>query len=360
MALGLSADAAFAARLVDPASARRAVSSPLVAALDGELDALTAAGRATELAARLERIAHDATLNDVAREWLLDRGMHALARSAPTPAARAAVTRLATRQPLVYARIDPDHGDRATPLYDAGATARFVLRHWNRVAARDAAAAEIAAGRTSTIARFADAAAGDPARDGIADAWRAAPPAALATQRAAVSDSVAQGRGVDALGLIVAERLADAALFALVLDYAEEPVALAAIPAATRTLDGGTALALLVRASRRADVASAAVLQAGRLAEGDGAARQFLFESVAAPDIGPSAAAALARHGDPAVTADIGRRLAASEDEPTRRRLVLALKLDATPAARDELARFANTGAGSAPLQKEVRQWLER
>jgi hypothetical protein len=90
MALGLSADAAFAARLVDPASARRAVSSPLVAALDGELDALTAAGRATELAARLERIAHDATLNDVAREWLLDRGMHALARSAPTPAARAA------------------------------------------------------------------------------------------------------------------------------------------------------------------------------------------------------------------------------------------------------------------------------
>jgi hypothetical protein len=260
----------------------------------------------------------------------------------------------------VYARIDPDPGDRATPLSDAGATARFVLRHWNRVAARDAAAAEIAAGRTSTIARFADAAAGDPARDGIADAWRAAPPAALATQRAAVSDSVAQGRGVDALGLIVAERLADAALFALVLDYAEEPVALAAIPAATRTLDGGTALALLVRASRRADVASAAVLQAGRLAEGDGAARQFLFESVAAPDIGPSAAAALARLGDPAVSADIGRRLAASEDEPTRRRLVLALKLDATPAARDELARFANTGAGSAPLQKEVRQWLER
>lgn len=359
VALGLSADLASAARVVDPASARSAVSTPLVAAQDGELAALAASGRATELAARLERIAHDATLVDVAQEWLLDRGLHALARNAPTPAARAAVVRLASRPPLVYARIDPDHGDRATPLYDAGATARFVLRHWDRVAARDATAADLAAGRTSAIARYA-AAAGDPARDGVADAWRAAPAAALAAQRAAVAEGVAQGRGVDALGLIVAERLADAALFALVLDYADEPVALAAIPAAARGLDGAAALALLARASRRADVASAAVLQVGRLAEADGAARQFLLESVADPDIGPSAAAALARLGDPAVSADIGRRLAGAADEPTRRRLVLALKLDASPAARSELARFAKTGAGSAPLQEEVRQWLER
>jgi hypothetical protein len=361
VALGLSADIASAASVVDPASARRAVSTPLVAAQDGELEALAAAGRATELAARLERIAHDATLNDVAQEWLLDRGLHALARSAPTPAARATVARLASRPPLVYARIDPDHGDRATPLYDAGATARFVLRHWDRVAARDAAVADLAAGRTSAIARFAAAAgAGDPARDGIADAWRAAPAAALAAQRDAVADSVAQGRGVDALGLIVAERLRDAALFALVLDYADEPAALAAIPAAARTLDGAAALTLLARASRRMDVASAAVLQIGRLAEGDGAARQFLLESVAEPDIGPSAAAALARLGDPAVSADIGRRLAGTDDEAARRRLVLALKLDDSPAAKDELARFARTGAGSAPLQMEVRQWLER
>jgi len=360
LALGLAADTAFAARVVDPASARRAVSSPVVVAQDGELAALAAAGRATELAARLERIAHDATLNDVAQEWLLDRGLHALARGAPSPAARASVARLALRTPLVYARIDPDHGDRATPLYDAGATSRFVLRHWDRVAARDVAAAEIGAGRLAAILRFAGAAEDDPARDGIADAYRAAPPAALAGQRAAVADALAQGRPVDALGLIIAERLADAALFGLVFDYADEPVALAAIPAVARTLDDVAALALLARASRRADVASAAVLEIGRLAVRDAAARQFLFESVADPDIGPSAATALARLGDPAVSAEVGRRLAASQDEATRRRLVLALKLDASPAARDELARFVKTGAGSAPLQKEIRQWLER
>jgi hypothetical protein len=360
MALGLAAEAAFAARVVDPASERRAVSSPVVVAQENELAALAAAGRPTELAARLERIAHDATLDDVAREWLLDRGLHGLARSAPSPAARVSVVRLASRQPLVYARIDPDHGDRATPLYDAGATARFVLRRWDRVAARDVAAAEVGAGRTAPVIRFAGAAEGDPLRDGIADAYRIAPPAALASQRAAVADALAQGRDVDAIGLILAERLADAALFGLVFDYADEPVALAAIPAVSRMLDDSAALALLAHASRRADVASAAVLEIGRLAEADAAARTFLFESVAEPDIGPSAAAALARLGDPAVRAEVGRRLATADDEPTRRRLVLALKLDASPAARDELTRFMKTGVGSAPLQKEVRQWLER
>jgi hypothetical protein len=360
MALGLAAEAALAARVVDPASARRAVSSPVVVAQEGELAALAAAGRSTELAARLERIAHDATLNDVAQEWLLDRGLHGLARSAPSAAARASVARLALRQPLVYARIDPDHGDRATPLYDAGATARFVLRHWDRVAARDAAAAEIAAGRLSAIVRHAEAAEGDPVRDGIADAYRIAPPAALARQRAAVAEALAHGRRVDALGLILAERLADAALFGLVFDYADEPVALAAIPGVSRTLDDSAALAQLARACRRADVAAAAVLEIGRLAEGDSAARKFLLDSVAETDIGPSAAAALARLGDPAVSAEVGRRLAASDDEATRRRLVLALKLDASPAAKDELARFVKSGAGSAPLQREVSQWLER
>jgi len=358
LALGLAAGPALAARVVDPASARREVSSPLVAAQDAELAALAAAGRGTELAARLERIAHDQMLTDVAREWLLDRGLHALARLAPTPAARASVTRLAVRRPVVFTRVDPDHGDRATPLYDTGATARFVLREWDRAAARSMAAVELAAGRTDAISRFAAAAAGSAAADGIADAYRAAPALALAAQRAVVAEALAAGQRVDALALVVAERLADPGLFGLVIDHADEPVALEAIAAAARTLDAGTALELLSRAAQRAEIASAAVLEIGRLAKDDGAARRFLLDAVAEPDVGPSAAAALARLGDPAVSAELGRQLATTRDDGTRRRLVLALKLDASPSARAELARFAKSGAGPAPLQKEVRQWL--
>src|SRR5688572_12617096 len=192
LALGVSTPV-IAARVVDPASARQAISAPAVAARDAGLAALAAEGRATELAARLDLIARDGTLSDVAQEWLLDRGLHALARLPPSPAARATVTRLTARAPTVYTRVDPDHGERATPLYDAGATARFVLRSWERHAARATAQRDLATRSTGAVARFA-AVASDPVRTGIADAFRAAPAAEIAAQRPAVAASLAQGQ----------------------------------------------------------------------------------------------------------------------------------------------------------------------
>jgi hypothetical protein len=359
LALGLAAAAAHAARVVDPASARRAIAAPAVIARDGELAALADDGRTTQLALRLERIAHDATLDLVAQEWLLDRGLHRIARLAPTAEARAALTRIAARGPAVYARIDPDHGDRATPLYDAGATARFALREWERAAARAAAQSQLAAGGTQAVARHAAharAGAGDPSAAGIADAFRAAPPAQLAMQRAAVVDALARDERVDALALILAGRLADAELFSLVVDRADEPVALAAIPVAARSLDLTAALGTLAQASRRAGIASAAVLAIGELARSDAGARQFLFDALGDPGVAPFAAAALGRLSDPAVSAELGRRLAGARSEPERRLLVLALKLDATPAARAELARFAQSDAASPKLRREARR----
>jgi hypothetical protein len=360
LALALCASTpAFGAHAVDPASARQAISTPAVTTRDAGLAALAAGGRATELASRLELIAHDETLSDVAQEWLLDRGLHALARIEPSPAARATVTRLSSRAPTVYTRADPDHGERATPLYDAGATARFVLRSWERHAARATAQRDLATRSTGAVARFA-AVASDPVRTGIADAFRAAPAAEIAAQRPAVAASLAQGQRVDTLALIVAERLADPGLFALLVDYADEREALAALSAARRALDPGSAFETLARASRRADISSAAVLEAGRLAADDAAARRFLFEALADPGMAPSAAAALAALRDPGVSAEIGRRLSRARADREQRLLVLALSLDGSPAARAELDRFARSGAGSPQLQAKTRRWLER
>jgi len=363
LALGLGGQAVQAARIVDPASARQAVAMPAVKAQDAELAALAAGNDATTLAARLEVIARDRTFTDVAQEWLLDRGLHALARIAPTREARASVARLAARRPTVYTRVDPDHGERATPLYDAGATARFVLRNWDRNAAREVARAELAAGATAAVDRFSSRGSihgADPIRAGIADAFRTAPAGQLPAQRAAIVESLARGHRVDELALILAERLVDPELFGLVLASADEPVALAAVASVSRSLDAQSALDALSSASRREAIASAAVLEIGRLARNDAAARRFLFDSVSARDISPSAAAALAALHEPAVSAEIGRRLATAQSEESRRLLVLALRLDASPSARAELERFAKTGRGSAQLQKKVRQWLVR
>ncbi len=363
LAVGLAGQAASAARVVDPASARQAIAGPAIVSVDAELSALASERRVTDLAARLDLIAHDRTISDVAQEWLLDRGLHSLARLEPTARARETVLRLTSRRPIVYTRIDPDHGDRATPLYDAGATARFVLRNWERNAARGAANADLAAGRTTVVEQFSVRATDDgfdPVRAGIADAFRAAAPVLLRPQRLAIIEAIGLGRRVDELALILAERLADAELFDLVFGLADGPVALTAVPAVTRTLDPQTAFGRLSIASRRAEIASAAVLEIGRLAKSDAASRQFLFDALEQSDIGPSAAAALAALGDPAVAAELGRRLAGIRSEESRRMVVLALRLDASAGAREELWRFAASKQGSAELQREVRQWLDR
>lgn len=361
LAVSVGGSAAVAASITDPAAARRVTTTPPVAAIAAELDAHAEQKRPDAIAAKLELIAHDRSLPDVAQEWLIDRALHALARLEPTLPARVTVERLTGRAPVVYAHIDPDHGDRVTPLYDAGATARFVLRTWDRRAAGRTAHAELRAGRTSAVARFAAraaAGAADPVRAGIADAFASARIADLGPQRATIVDAIGRGERVDELALILAERLADHALFRLVFGHADETVALAAIPRAANVLDPQSALEALGLASQRADIASAAVLAIGRLARNDSIARSFLLDALADPAVGPSAAAALAGLGDATVSAELGRRLAAARTEDERRVLVLALKLDHSAGARAELERFGRTGAGSTQLRREVRQWL--
>lgn len=357
--LCLTAMPALSAQVVDPATARRAIAEPAVVAADAALSALAESGRTAELALQVQRISIDRTLAPVAREWLLDRGLHALARRDPAPEVRAIVQQLASRPPEVFGRIDPDQGDRVTPLYDTGATARFVLRAWQRSEARAAAAADLAAGRTELIERFA-AAAGGPVREGIVEAFELAPPARLAVQRNTVAAAMSAGIRADEIALVLARRLADFELAALVIGHADTPVALEALRLLPAAFDSQSAFRLLAEASRRADIASAATLAIGRAARHDATARSFLFEQMDDPDLGASAAAAIAAIGDPASAAEIGRRLRSASSEMVRRHLVLALQLDGGTAARDELERFAATGRGSRQLRSELRLWLDR
>ena len=364
LALGLAGEVASAARVVDPSSARQSIANSAIVAVDAEISALAADGRATDLAARLDLIAHDRTITDVAQEWLLDRGLHALARLEPTPRSRETVLRLLSRTPIVYTQVDPDHGDRATPLYDTAATARFVLRNWDRNAARKAAEADLAAGRPAVVERFAGRAGQggqDAVRAGIADAFRRAAPAVLSAQRATLVEALTAGRPVDELALIAAERLADAELFDLVFGFADERVALAAVPAVARSArcPDGLRPPLDCQPPRRYRLRRRARdRQTGEKRLPRRASSSSTRSSQR--DVGPSAAAALAALDDPTVAAELGRRLAKSRSEESRRLIVLALRLDASPAAQEELGRFAASKQGSAELQKETRQWLER
>ncbi|MFZ2508230.1 MAG: hypothetical protein WAW79_07145 [Steroidobacteraceae bacterium] len=350
-----------AAQVTNLAAARRAIEEPRIVALETDLSATAQSGATDALARLLQTIAADPQMEPAAREWLLDRGLHGLAQLPPTAAARAAVLRLALRAPSVFVRADPDHGSSSVPLYDAGATARFVIDSWQRAAARDETGAALLAGQTSPVERFAlraGIAGPDPARAGIVDAFAAAPVSELARQRDTIIAAIGQGRRVDELALVTGHRLGDRELLDLVIGYADPQVALAAVHEVARVLDSVAALESLSVAGRRPEIASAALLEIGMLARQDGRARDFLYRAIDDPLSGPSAAAALGALHDPAVAPELGRRLRLARTEQSRRLFVLALGLDGSQSARIELKRFAEARTGSPQLQNEVRQWL--
>jgi len=359
--LGPSVPPANAREVVDPAEIRRATSQYEVVRQAQRLDTLARARAVDPLGEELKRALGDPAFGAIAREWLLDRALHELARQVPTQPVRVLVTDLARRQPEVFIRADPEQGSHGVPLYDPGATARFVLQIWARAAERDAAAAALEAGLASPIERFAartTPAETDAVRGGILEAFARLTPAKLARHRDAVLVALEGGERVDEIALMMAARLHDAELHRLVLDYAEPAIALAAVRQVRGALDDATALATLVGAARRAEIASAALLEIGRIAQQDSSAREYLFLAIRDPSVGPSAAAALAALHDPAVAARLGEQLRGQTSEESRRHLALALQLDGSSAARAELTRFAQTKAGSAQLRKEVDTWL--
>jgi hypothetical protein len=359
--MGCVTTSAYAREVVTRSAAQQVAANAVVSAQAQRYASLADAGASDALVLELEKALADVTLPALALEWLLDRGLHELARVNPTPAGRSFLESIARRPAEIFARIDPDHGGQVAPLYDPAATARFVLRQWHRATAARQAAAALAANQQWPIQRYVRGAAPlelDPERAGIADAFRIASDATLVRYRAALADALERGERVDELAVICAERLRDQELYGLVVGHADDSVALAAIGRLSRFLDSEGALGVLIAGSRRNAIASASLLAIGRIASEDAHAREYLFSALDDPTTAPSSAAALAslHHAD--VAAELGSQLQSARQEPARRMRALALQLDGSAAARTQLERFVKTRAGSPQLQKEVRSWL--
>jgi hypothetical protein len=359
--LGCLATSPRAREVVTRSVVQEVAASAAIGAQARRYAALADAGASDALVLELQKIATDAGASALEREWLMDRALHELVRSAPTPAGRSLLESIARRPAEIFVQVDPDHGGQVAPLYDPAATARFVLRQWDRTAAARGAAAALAANQGWPIERYAGGALPlelDPARAGIADAFRTAGAGVLANHRAALAAALERGERVDELAVICADRLRDAELFQLVLGQADEAVALDAVGRVPRVLDAGSALDVLIAGSRRAPIASASLLAIGRIAARSARAREYLFTALDDPTLAPSSAAALASLHEPGVAGELGRQLQARTQDAARRVRVLALQLDGSAAARTQLESFARTKAGSLQLQQKVRTWL--
>lgn len=355
------ATTAQAQQIVQPYAAQKATTSAAAVEHSQRLSTLADRQATSELVAELQRLSQGAGNVSIANEWLLDRGLHELSRVQPTTAAKTLLHTISQRPAQLFVQVDPDHGSHAVPLYDPGATARFVLRNWERTAAREQASAALAADLSSPLERFAaDNISSEtaPAKAGIVDAFRAATPQTLARQKSAIAAALTRGERVDEIAAVTAERLSDAGLYELVIGHADDAVALGAVQRVRAVLGDAAALDILIAASARQQIASAALLEIGRVAEQDSRARAYLFTMLTDPAAGSSAAAGLASLHDPTVAAELGRRLVTTKRESERRQLALALKLDGSSAARAQLDQFVKARSGSAKLRKEVRTWL--
>jgi hypothetical protein len=317
--------------------------------------ALAAAGDAAGLGRRLGALKADPALGEAERERLLRSTLLELASLKADRDTRALAAAY-QEYPSTAVVWRDDHGHpEPVRLHDVGAAARFALRRWAETDARDETLAALARADADTLVGYGDVA--DAASKGMAEAFAEAPVAHLAAQRPALLAALDAGRPVGGPALTAAARLADPELYVAVLRRADARTALDAV----RRLDDGPdqldALALLIEASNRPDIASAALLALGRRATADPAAAAALFDHIGGPH-GASAAAALARHGDERTLERLATILRADGGERQRRHALLALRLSATPRAEALLAAFAADAAMPVTLREEVPGWL--
>jgi len=358
----LAATPLLSREVLDPAQVRKVAAQPAYREMHAQIASAKTPGAIVEL---ISRTLGDAQLGKAGRELLLDHALHQLAQQPPTAAAQALVEGLQQRPVELYGVVDPDQSASGVPIVDAGATARFVLRRWEQLAARDDALAALQAKASWPLERFAGLSAAssrgpdaNPQRTGILEAFDTLTPSQLQVHRDAIAAALQGGQRVDEIALRTAARLRDADLLEQVIGYAAPAIALDGIRQATQLHRDTVALEILGTAARRDEVASAALLQIGSIAARNDSARRLLLVALDDPANSASAAAALASLHDPSVALQLGQQLSATSNDTTRRQRVLALKLDGSAEARAQLDRFLRAGKGSAQLQKEVRQWL--
>lgn len=309
------------------------------------------------LAAHLRQLQSDEALNDAARERLLRETVLDLATLTPQSEIKAEIRSLSGYQAKAWI-IDDEHGHAERfPAYDVAAAARFVEQRWQEIAARKTAAEAIVRSDIAVVDRYIGGSAAG--RRGFEEAFAAATPERVTIYADDLQLRLAAGEPVAGLARVVALVSGDRALLQAVILEAPPREALRAL-AAIDPADGAPgSLAILAAASRRDATASAALLRIAPLATTDPSARRLLFDALDGPH-GASAAAALARRGDPGIIDELAEVLNNRRDDLQRRRALLALRLTDDQRARDHLRAFANRPGVPDSLRAEVPSWLLR
>ncbi len=352
--LGLLASPALAERqLLDRDLAMKQANGPEVEQAHAVADRLEKQSDSEGLAAFAMGIATDPVLPPAGRDKLLADAARRLASMPDRAGSRQFLETLAVRESEVLVPVEETRGLVHIPLYDAAAQARHSLRTLDIRAVAESLEPRVTIGDTALSMEALAAAPGSLFRQGLVKALFAAPAASRAPISFSLASLVSQDPSLGELAL-AARGPADTEILATVLVRGDAPSALQAL-ALTRSLSAPEARPLLEAALDRGDLASAAILEAGRRWPEDPATGRWLEALLGDPAVGASAAAALARYGDESLVARMAERLSREADERAARHLVLYLRLADSPAARDAMGRLRGDPGISAAVRRELR-----
>ena len=355
-ALAVAANAMGAAVIIDD---RAAHAAKLVTAANRvvSIHAMAKRNDSTGLLMSLKETGGDKAMDPVLRDYMLETTILALSGTTSTALSRAAVEEYQHRAVSSFVRLRDEHGNAVIPLYDLAAAARLTIRVWDVSDAKTRVSESLRARQwtPADLLQIPTGISGSAWQEGTRQAFESVDRQLLLEQKASLLHAQRDSNQFDTLLLVMAVQLRDRDLYNAVLTMANPRDALEAVGSINTGFHHVEAAEILILAASRDEVASAAILELGKLVSNDDMARGWLLERLASPGDGGSAALALARVADTNILSDIESIIKSDAPELAKLRAALVLRLSNTEAAQalrqDLLTRKLSSEALREALQ---------
>ena len=297
---------------------------------------LTDRDDAAGLSLMLEQIDGDENIDPAVRDHLLESTLLAMSATTPAPAARAAVNFYRNRPVNVFVRLQEERGQQVVPLYNLAAAAAMTMRIWDTAAAEELVSTALRAAQWQPIDFL------QPSHGMSLEAWQLGTRRAfesvdrrsIAATKYALLRSQSLSDEYDPLLLAAATRMGDTELYAAIIRQGDARYGREAIASVYRSLSSGDAVNLLINASARPELASAAILELGAHFSNENEVRRWLWNRLGDPADGASAALALARAVDDDILSEIRAVILGDTTELMKLRAALVLRISESAAAQ--------------------------
>jgi len=329
---------------------------------------------AAGLLSMLEQVDGDAKIDPAVRDHLLEATLLAMSRTTPAPATRAAVIRYRNRPVNAFVRLHEERGQPVVPLYDLAAAAGLTIRVWDTADAEEWVSIALRAALWQPIDFLL------PLRSMSLEAWQvgtrrafksvdrrfiAATKSALLQSQSlsdeydplllAAATRLSLSDEYDPLLLAAATRLGDTDLYDTLIAQGDARYAREAIGSVYRSLSSGDAANLLINASARPELASAAILELGTHFSNEIEIRSWLLNRLGDPVDGASAALALARAADDDILNEIQAVILGDATELTKLRAALVLRISESAAAQSLRHELLSRTLSSEKLREALQ-----